>query len=267
MAIQYFVVDAFAERPFMGNPAAVAPLERWPDDRWLQNVAMEMNLSETAFFVRGRDAFELRWFTPKVEVDLCGHATLATAKAISELGLAQIGETIRFSCRSGALSARVEPQRIVMDFPVKRETQSKAPPGLVESLGVTPLYVGQNEFDYLVEVPSEAAVRNVAPDFKQLAALTCRGVIVTAPSADPQFDFVSRFFAPAAGIDEDPVTGSAHACLADFWSKRLGKTKFAAYQASARGGVVHVELLGDRVLLGGAAVVIARGMLMLDADD
>jgi PhzF family phenazine biosynthesis protein len=221
-----------------------------------------MNLSETAFFVREGDGYRLRWFTPKIEVDLCGHATLATAKAIVELGLARAGETIKFSCRSGLLSASVESSRIVLDFPVKRETAAEPPAGLIEALGVEPLYVGKNEFDYLVELASETDVRRVAPDFGRLGEVSCRGTIVTARSDDPRFDFVSRFFAPAAGIDEDPVTGSAHCCLADFWRKRLGKTKFAAYQASVRGGTVDVELVGERVLLGGAAVVVARGELV-----
>jgi PhzF family phenazine biosynthesis protein len=262
--LTYFVIDAFAERPFTGNPAAVVPLANWPDDNWLQNVAMEMNLSETAFFVPEGDGYRLRWFTPKVEVDLCGHATLATAKAMVELGLARIGETIKFSCRSGELTARVEPIRIVLDFPVKRETPAGAPAGLIEALGVKQLYVGKNQFDYLVEVASEVEVRGAAPDFKRLGAVSCRGTILTARSDDPTFDFASRFFAPAGGIDEDPVTGSAHCCLADFWSKRLGKTKFVAFQASARGGVIDVELMNERVLLGGSAVTVARGELLVE---
>ena len=261
--LPYFVIDAFAERPFTGNPAAVVPLASWPDDGWLQNVAMEMNLSETAFFVPEGDCYRLRWFTPKIEVDLCGHATVATAKAMVELGLAGVGDDIKFSCRSGDLSARVEAARIVLDFPVKRESPADAPPGLIEALGVKPVYVGKNQFDYLVEVASEIEVRRAAPDFKRLLGVACRGTILTARAEGPKFDFVSRFFAPAAGIDEDPVTGSAHCCLADFWSKRLGKTKFVAYQASARGGIVGVELAGERVRLGGAAVVVARGELLV----
>jgi predicted PhzF superfamily epimerase YddE/YHI9 len=188
---------------------------------------------------------------------------VATAKVQAEIGLARVGDTINFSCRSGKLSARVEASRIVLDFPVKRESPAEAPRGLIEALGVEPMYVGKNQFDYLVEVASEAEVRRAAPDFKRLGTVSCRGTIVTAQSDDPKFDFVSRFFAPAGGIDEDPVTGSAHCCLADFWSKRLGKTKFVAFQASARGGVVDVELLGERVLLGGEALVVARGELFV----
>ncbi len=257
--LRYFIVDAFTNRPFSGNPAAVVPLDRWPDDRWLQNVAMEMNLSETAFFVPDGDGFHLRWLTPKVEVDLCGHATLATAKTIGHLGLVSDGREIRFSTRSGQLSARLDAERIELDFPLKPEQPADPPPGLIDSLGAAPRYLGKNSFDYLIEVADESAVRRIVPDFRRLASLSCRGIIATARSDDPQFDFVSRFFAPAAGIDEDPVTGSAHCCLADFWGRRLGKQKMVGYQASSRGGVVHVEIRGDRVLLGGEAVIVAEG--------
>lgn len=257
--LRYFIVDAFAERPFTGNPAAVVPLPEWKDDAWLQNVAMEMNLSETAFFVPTDGGYHLLWMTPKLEVDLCGHATLATAKVIAHLGLAKPGETVRFDSRSGLLTARVGPDSIELDFPLKPAVASSAPAGLIEALGTAAISVGRNDFDYLIEVESAAIVRNVTPDFRKLAALDCRGVIVTARSDDAQFDFVSRFFAPGYGIDEDPVTGSAHCCLADYWAKRLGKTKFIAYQASPRGGIVHVEIAGDRVLLGGRACIIARG--------
>lgn len=259
--LRYFIVDAFTDRPFAGNPAAVVPLTKWKDDVWLQNVAMEMNLSETAFFAPIENGFHLRWLTPKVEVDLCGHATLATAKVIGQLGLVKPGEVIRFQSRSGTLMARLVDDQIELDFPLKKEEATTAPAGLLEALGANSKYVGKNSFDYLVEVESESVVRKLTPDFKQLASLGCRGVIVTARSDDPRFDFVSRFFAPGAGIDEDPVTGSAHCCLAGFWSKRLGKTKFVAYQASARGGVINVELVGDRVLLGGQAVIVAHGEL------
>jgi predicted PhzF superfamily epimerase YddE/YHI9 len=261
---RYFVVDAFTSQPFAGNPAAVVPLGEWRDDRWLQNVAMEMNLSETAFFVSDGDGFRLRWFTPKVEVDLCGHATLATAKIVSHLGLVERGRDISFASRSGRLLARVGADRIELDFPLKPEQPAEPPPGLVESLGVAARYVGLNSFDYLVEVESVQAVRVMSPDFKRLATVSCRGIIVTARSDDPQFDFVSRFFAPAAGIDEDPVTGSAHCCLADFWSCRLGKRKMVGYQASSRGGVVHVEIRGERVILGGQAVIVAQGELVFE---
>ena len=261
--LRYFVVDAFASEPFTGNPAAVVPLSRWPEDKWLQNVAMEMNLSETAYFVRSANGFDLRWFTPKVEVDLCGHATLATAKVISHLGLNGDRPEIVFSSRSGNLLARLRPECIELDFPLKPELPAEPPAGLVEALGAVPKYVGRNQFDYIVELESDVVLRSLLPDFKQLARVECRGIIVTARSSDPTFDFVSRFFAPAAGIDEDPVTGSAHCCLADYWRKQLGKSKFTAYQASARGGVIQVEVVGDRVLLGGQAVIFAQGELLL----
>ncbi len=261
-AIPFFIVDAFTNRPFAGNPAAVVPLETWRDDAWLQNVAMEMNLSETAFLVANPRGYDLRWFTPKVEVDLCGHATLASAAVLSHLGKLADGSAVSFSTRSGVLTAGRNGERYALDFPVTAAEPAVAPAGLIESLHIEPKHIGRNRFDYLVELESESVVRSVAPDFKQLAKVTCRGVIVTARSDDPQFDFVSRFFAPAAGIDEDPVTGSAHCSLADYWGRRLGKTKMIGYQASQRGGIVHVELRGNRVILGGDAVIFAAGTLM-----
>jgi PhzF family phenazine biosynthesis protein len=262
MNVPLFHVDAFTDRPFAGNPAAVCLLPSWREDGWLQAVAGEMNLSETAFLVKQPDHFDLRWFTPRVEVDLCGHATLAPAHVLWQEGQAA-GEEIRFSTRSGILKAIRRGDGIELDFPLKPEAAAEAPPGLLEALGVAAKYVGKNQFDYLVEVESEAALRRIAPDFKRLAAVPVRGVIVTSRSADPRFDFVSRFFAPAAGIDEDPVTGSAHCCLGDFWQKRLGKSKFLAYQASARGGVVKVRVVKDRAFLGGTAVTVAKGQLLV----
>ena len=261
-AVPYFVVDAFTDRPFAGNPAAVCLLPAWRDDAWLHAVAAEMNLSETAYLVRRDRVFELRWFTPAVEVDLCGHATLASACVLWREGWAGGDAEIRFSTRSGILTAAQRAGRIELDFPLTPEQPTEAPAHLIESLGAPAKYVGRNQFDYLVELDSAATVRRLSPDFTRLAAVGGRGVIVTARSDDPQFDFVSRFFAPASGIAEDPVTGSAHCCLADFWRQRLGKTQFVAYQASARGGIVHVRIEGDRVSLGGQAVVVARGELL-----
>jgi PhzF family phenazine biosynthesis protein len=262
MTIPLFQVDAFTERPFAGNPAAVCLLPSWKEDRWLQAVARDMNLSETAFLVKQPDHFDLRWFTPKVEVDLCGHATLASAHVLWQQGQATSDE-IRFSTRSGILKAIRHGDDIELDFPVKPETPADAPSGLLEALGASAKYVGKNQFDYLVEVESEAALRRLAPDFKRLATVPVRGIIVTSQSANPKFDFVSRFFAPASGVDEDPVTGSAHCCLGDFWRKRLGKTEFVAFQASARGGVVKVRVQGDRAFLGGRAVIVAKGELVV----
>jgi PhzF family phenazine biosynthesis protein len=258
---RYFVVDAFTSRPFAGNPAAVVLLDQWQDNEWLRNVAAEMNLSETAFLVPKAHHYDLRWFTPKVEVDLCGHATLASALVLARQGNLDDGMGVEFSTRSGILRANKRGSRIDLDFPLKAEATTAPPSGLLESLNVAVRYVGRNEFDYLVEVESAAALRSVAPDFKRLAGVNCRGVIVTSLSDDPQFDFVSRFFAPAVGVDEDPVTGSAHCCLAAFWGRRLNKAKLIGYQASARGGIVHVEVRGERVVLGGEGVVVAEGEL------
>ena len=255
----YFVVDAFTNRPFTGNPAAVVPLARWADDQWLQNVAMEMNLSETAFLVPNADGFDLRWFTPKAEVDLCGHATIAAAVVLAHLGQLDEGASAAFSTRSGVLSAVRHGSRITLDFPALHSEECAPPPGLLESLGVTARYVGRNTFDFAIEVGSESVVRELAPDMRRLATLKCRGVVVTARSDDPRFDFVSRFFAPAVGIDEDPVTGSAHCALAPYWGVRLGKSAMVGFQASARGGTVYVERRGDRVLLGGEGVIFASG--------
>ncbi len=258
MASPLFVVDAFTDVPFSGNPAAVCLLPRWPDDRWLQAVAREMNLSETAFLVEAGQGYDLRWFTPAVEVDLCGHATLASAYVLMENG----PTSIAFSTRSGVLLAHRAGNEIVLDFPRTPEHEAAPPAQLLEALKVAPTYVGKSKFDYLIEVGSEETLRGLRPDFAMLARASDRGVIVTSRSSRPQFDFVSRFFAPACGIDEDPVTGSAHCCLGDYWSRRLGKDEFLAYQASARGGVVRVQLAGEQVHLGGTAVTVTRGQLV-----
>lgn len=257
--IRYFVIDAFTNRQFSGNAAAVVPLDRWREDAWLQNVAMEMNLAETAYLVPSAQGFDLRWFTPKVEVDLCGHATLAAALVLARLGQLSDRSEVAFSTRSGVLRALRRGPRIELDFPALPVEPCGLPPGLLESLNVTPRFTGRNKFDFVVEVESESVLRAISPDFKRLAGIKCRGVIVTARSDDRRFDFVSRFFAPSAGIDEDPVTGSAHCCLAPFWCERLGKSEMVGYQASARGGVVGVELRGDRVVLRGEGVIFATG--------
>jgi predicted PhzF superfamily epimerase YddE/YHI9 len=262
--IQYFVVDAFTSRPFAGNPASVVLLDRWRDEAWLQNVAMEMNLSETAYLVPNDQGFHLRWFTPKVEVDLCGHATLASARVLAHLGRLSEGSAVSFATRSGVLSASRSGERFHLDFPITKAEASHAPFGLIESLNVKPKFIGRNKFDFLVDVGSESILRDLVSDFKQMATVDCRGVIVTAISDDPKYEFVSRFFAPAAGIDEDPVTGSAHCCLAEYWSRLLGKTKLVGFQASRRGGIVHVEVQKNRVILGGEAVIVAQGHLLMD---
>jgi PhzF family phenazine biosynthesis protein len=261
VGIPLLLVDAFTDRPFSGNPAAICLLPEWRDDRWLQSLAAEMKQSETAYLVRNADGFDLRWFTPAVEVDLCGHATLAAAHALWEQGVVSANAPLRFKTRSGTLTAARRDGQIELDFPLNPEESVEPPPELLPALGVAAKYVGKSRFDYLVEVDSEAVVRQIAPDFKRLASAPVRGTIVTSRSSDPRFDFVSRFFAPAAGIDEDPVTGSAHCCLAAFWRKRLGKSEFLAYQASPRGGVVRVRVANDRAILGGQAVTVTKGEL------
>lgn len=257
-----FQVDAFTATPFRGNPAAVCLLAEPADEAWMQQLAAEMNLSETAFLVPIEDGYNLRWFTPTIEVDLCGHATLASAHTLWEAGYLAPEQQARFHTRSGLLTADRKGAWIELDFPAKLEQPADPPLNMAQALGVTPMYVGKNQFDYLVEVASDEAVRTMQPDFGLLKTLGVRGVIVTSRSDSPEYDFVSRFFAPGSGIDEDPVTGSAHSCLGPFWAVRLGKQEFTAYQASARGGVLKVRVAGDRVYLGGQAVTVLRGELV-----
>lgn len=260
-ALPFSLVDAFTDRPFAGNPAAVYLLPAWRDDRWLQHVAREMNQSETAFLVKNAGGFELRWLTPTVEVNLCGHATLASAHVLWTQGHADPAADIRFATRSGTLTAARRGDEIELDFPATPDEPAEPPANLLEALGVKARHVGRNKFDYLVEVESEELLRGLTPDFTRLKTLGVRGVILTSRAAGSEFDFVSRFFAPGSGIDEDPVTGSAHCCLGPYWQRQLGKDEFRAYQASPRGGVLRVRVAGERVLLGGRAVTVARGEL------
>jgi predicted PhzF superfamily epimerase YddE/YHI9 len=255
-------VNAFTDRPFAGNPAAVYLLPGPRDGDWMQLVAREMNLAEAAFLVRQGGEFGLRWFTPSVEVDLCGHATLASAHALWEGGQLRPEEIARFHTRSGVLTARRGEGLIWLDFPSTPPAAAPAPDELRAGLGVPLGFVGRTPFDYLVELDSETTVRTLAPDLGLLGRIPVRGIIVTARSAGGEQHFVSRFFAPAAGIPEDPVTGSAHCALAPYWAARLGAQELLGYQASARGGRVRVRLAGDRVLLGGQAVTVARGELL-----
>lgn len=256
-------IDAFTSEAFRGNPAAVCLLGGERDERWMQNVAMEMNLSETAFLLPRGDGFSLRWFTPAAEVALCGHATLASAHALWEEGLLPPGETARFHTRSGLLTAERRDALIELDFPATRSETADAPEGLLESLGLsTAVYVGRSRFDYVIEVESETLVRTLDPDHARLRTIAVRGVVVTSRSNEPGVDFVSRFFAPGVGVDEDPVTGSAHCCLTPHWAQRLGRTELLGYQASRRGGFVRVRLDGDRVKLAGQAITIFRGELL-----
>lgn len=262
MTLTITQVDAFTAEPFAGNPAAVCVLPGEREAGWMQKVAMEMNLAETAFLVRQEDGYGLRWFTPATEVDLCGHATLASAHVLWESGQLPHGETARFHTRSGLLTAEKRADWIWLDFPATPAEPIEVHAELAAALGTRAVSVGRSRFDFVVELESEDAVRAVRPDFRRLAAIPGRGAVVTSRADDPAFDFVSRYFAPGFGIDEDPVTGSTHCALAPFWSLRLGKTRFRARQVSARGGVLHVELAGDRVRLGGQAITVLRGDLL-----
>ena len=258
--MKYLIIDAFTPRAFAGNPAAVVLLEKDAEERWMAAVAREMDLSETAFLLPTPDGtFGIRWFTPTVEVALCGHATLASARALWDWGLAP-SELIEFASQSGPLRAQSLPEDwIRLDFPATFSQACEPPAGLCQALGIEPLWVGRSRFDYLVQLAEEEQVRALQPDHLALKKLPVRGVIVTARGRE--YDFVSRFFAPGAGVPEDPVTGSAHCALTPFWAERLGKNRMEAFQASARGGVLRVELRGERVFLEGQAVIVARGQL------
>ena len=270
--MKLYQVDAFADRPFVGNPAAVCLLDSKPRDDWMQSVAMEMNLSETAFVLDTDDAnvFGLRWFTPSTEVDLCGHATLAAAHVLWESGTVEAGDQIRFDTRSGRLGCQraQEPGWIEMDFPAcpPLEVAARSAEALLaEALGAEPVWIGRNVDDVYVLLDSEQAVRDLSPTLRKLGAIEARGVGVTA-AADGKsgiegLDFISRFFAPQSGVDEDPVTGSAHTALAPFWAERLGKTDLIGYQASLRGGVVRMRLEGERVAIAGQAITVLEGRL------
>jgi PhzF family phenazine biosynthesis protein len=256
-----FQIDAFTDRPFAGNPAAVCIMPEERAAKWMQAVAAEMNLSETAFVHRVSDGFTLRWFTPTTEIELCGHATLATAHALWSEDIVKEDQPIRFQTKSGELACTKSGSFIELDFPATPAEEGNPTEGLLDALRVQPTFVGHSKFDQLIHVESEQVVRELNPDFARLREISTRSVIVTSTSDDPQFDFVSRCFAPRVGIDEDPVTGSAHCCLGPYWGKRLDKTKLTAYQASARGGIVRVHVNDDRVVLGGNAVTVMRGEL------
>jgi PhzF family phenazine biosynthesis protein len=263
MGIPIYQVDAFTEEPFKGNPAGVCLLDVPAEASWMQNVAAEMNVAETAFPLPEGDGFRLRWFTPKVEVRLCGHATLAAAHVLWEEGILPKDREARFETLSGLLTARRQGPEIELNFP-SRPVNSQPPDwaeAVVGALGIKPSFIGMSAEDILIEAADEEAVRTVEPDFATLRSLPARGVIVTSRSSDPNFDFISRFFAPAVGVDEDPVTGSSHCVLTPFWAQRLGKAAMTAYQASARGGVLRVRLDGDRVRIAGRAVTIIHGEL------
>jgi PhzF family phenazine biosynthesis protein len=262
MAVPLHQVDAFATGPFTGNPAAVCLLEEPASEEWMQAVASEMNLSETAFLVPTGDGWKLRWFTPAAEVELCGHATLASAHVLFETGALPADGTARFDTLSGLLTADRSGDEIRLDFPAWGQRAMLPPAGLYDALGAVPLHVGLSDGeDWLCVLDSEEAVRELRPDMGLLRKIPGRGLMITARASGDDYDFVSRFFAPAFGVDEDPVTGSAHCCLAPYWADKLGKNEMVGYQASARGGRVGVRCVGDRVELLGAAFTVLVGEL------
>ena len=265
--LRLFIVDAFADEAFSGNPAAVCLVEGVMSGQQMQAIAAEVNLSDTAFVRETSAGRELRWFTPTVEVDLCGHATLAAAHVLWNECRVPRTLDIEFQSKSGLLTCSSDGKFIELDFPAMPLQPVAPPTGLFEALGVESALTGRSKFDLLVRVESEKIVRSLEPDFVRLSSISTRGIIVTSVSDRSEFDFVSRFFAPAAGINEDPVTGSAHCCLAPYWSAHLCKAQMTGYQASPRGGTVRVTVAGDRVILGGRAVTVVRGELVATGTD
>jgi PhzF family phenazine biosynthesis protein len=260
--IPLYQVDAFTDQLFRGNPAAICLLDTPRDAAWMQAVAAEMNLSETAFIRQTGGGYELCWFTPTTEVDLCGHATLAAAHVLWQQKLISLGTSANFNTRSGVLSARHTEEGIELEFPATPASPTSPPENLLPALGVTRAEVLRSRFDYLVVIDSVDELRMLAPDFQRLCTIDTRGIIVTAHSPQSEYDFVSRFFAPRSGINEDPVTGSAHCTLAPYWGARLGKQQMRAMQASTRGGVLGVHLKDtEQVILSGQAVTVLSGVL------
>jgi PhzF family phenazine biosynthesis protein len=263
MALRIWQIDAFTDKPFAGNPAAVTVLPEARDAEWMQLVAREMNLSETAFLVRRDDAsYDLRWFTPTHEVDLCGHATLASAHILWQEGILRPDEQARFHTKSWLLTAERDGDWIELNFPATPPEPVDTPDAIVKALNGTPLYCGKTLYDLFAEVESETIVRKLVPDFTSLMAVRARGTIVTAQASTPGIDYVCRFFAPAGGVFEDPVTGSVQSALGPYWQQKLGKDELIGYQASARGGFVRVRPRGERVLIAGHAVTVLRGDLL-----
>ena len=262
MKYDIYQIDAFASRPFTGNPAAVVPLTEWLPDEVMLNIAMENNLAETAYFVPNGEGYDLRWFTPTVEMDLCGHATLASAYLIFEI-LGTDKTLLRFQTRSGELTVEKQDGRYVLDFPSRPGAEAEAPDGLIEAIGATPKEIYKSR-DYMLVYESEADVLAIKPDFNSLMKIDAHAVIVTAPGDSS--DFVSRFFAPEVGVPEDPVTGSAHCTLIPYWAERLGKNDLFARQVSQRGGEIYCQLIGDRVKMAGDAVLYLKGEIYLEAE-
>lgn len=259
--MKIYQVDAFTEQPFQGNPAGVCILQEKLDEKLMQNIAREMNLAETAFLIKNGEGYNLRWFTPNSEIDLCGHATLASAHILWEKEYLRRDQEAKFHTRSGVLTAKIDKGWIQLNFPALPEEKTEPPLELIEALGCKVAYVGKNKFDYLVEVESEEIVTALEPNFTKLFKVPMRGVIITSKAKE--YDFISRYFAPEVGIWEDPVTGSAHTCLGPYWQKKLNKDEFIAYQASERGGVLRVKILKERVLISGKAVTMLEGELLI----
>ncbi|NND71428.1 MAG: PhzF family phenazine biosynthesis protein [Rhodothermales bacterium] len=258
MSMTLYQVDSFTSKPFSGNPAGVCLLEGPADEHWMQNVALEMALSETAFLYPTGDSYNLRWFTPVAEVDLCGHATLAAAHILHELGTVDRGQSVSFETASGILNAEIVKDRIVLDFPPVPATDVTVSDELQRVAQTTIINAARNRLDYLIELGTQSDVEVFRADLNAIRGLGTRGLIVTAESSNPDYDFVSRYFAPAVGVDEDPVTGSTHCCLGPYWTSRLGKSTLHAAQLSRRGGQMTVHVTGSRVLLSGSAVTVMR---------
>lgn len=264
--MEIFLVDAFASAPFTGNPAAILPLDGPVTDEWMQAIAMEMNQAETAFLWPEEEAYRLRWFTPSVEVDLCGHATLAAASLLWESDRLPAGEEAVFLTRSGTLRCSQAGTSIRMNFPAEPVAEQPAPTDPLTLFRAPAVWYGANRMDHLAILADETAVRTAVPDMTAIRELECRGLIITAKADEGRdYDFVSRFFAPQSGVPEDSVTGSAHCGLAPLWSERLRRTNLRGYQSSRRGGYVEMEMRGDRVILGGHAITTLHGHLTLAA--
>ena len=259
----FYTVDSFTDKPFSGNPAAIFILEEDIPDELMQSIASEVNLSETSFVIRKDDVFNLRWFTPTKEAGLCGHATLAAAHILWEVGVLDTKEEAVFETKSGILKARKNSDLIEMDFPIESPSEIDGPKELLKAIEYEPIFIGKNRMDYLAVYENEEVIRKAIPNFEYLKKLDCRGLIISAKSSSDKYNFVSRFFAPNSGIDEDPVTGSAHCCLAPFWSKRLGKKELTGFQVSKRGGIVHTKLEDDKVVLSGKAVTVMKSKMLI----
>ena len=261
--MQIYQVDSFTDKPFSGNPAGVCILQEPKSEEWMRLIAMEMNLSETAFLVKQEEGYSLRWFTPRVEVDLCGHATLASAHILWQKGYLQNNEPANFHTKSGLLTCVKKQDWIEMNFPSNPDEKIGVRPDFEKAFGVKIKYLGKSRFDYIAELESEKDVRNTVPNFEMLIKLPARGIMITSISESKEYDFVSRFFAPNVGVTEDPVTGSAHTTLGPFWSRKLSKNELIAYQASERGGILKLNVKKDRIYIAGQAITVLECNLLV----